>query len=63
MEQWQINYLKAMDYPYSPSAFKHCQYKFGKYLNYIRLAAFRHWTWKDSDEVEECMAEWFKGRI
>jgi hypothetical protein len=52
-----------MDYPYSPSAFKHCQYKFGKYLNYIRLAAFRHWTWKDSDEVEECMAEWFKGRI
>jgi hypothetical protein len=52
-----------MDYPYSPSAFKHCQCKFGKYLNYIRLAAFRHWTWKDSDEVEECMAEWFKGRI
>ena len=62
MTEEQLAKLKEMDIPYCPSAFRYNYFIFGRYINYMRLASFRDFKWKDSEYLEQTMGRnWTKG--
>lgn len=67
MTEEQIAYLREHDIPYSPSIFKWMQWRypersneshFKRYLSYLRLRAYRDFTWEDSERLEEGAKDW-----
>ena len=53
-----ISYLEAMDYPYYEKEWKRlvnrCENQrkvFGRYISIMRLASYKHFSFKDSDEL------------
>jgi len=53
MTHEQINFLFENNLPYSESLFIHVNKSFKRYQAILRLAAYKHLTWKDSDIIEE----------
>ena len=52
MTEIEKKYLKDNDIPYVPSVYEHYNGNFKKYLAYFRLAAYRNFTWTDSNELQ-----------
>ncbi len=53
MTHEQINFLFENNLPYSESLFIHVNQNFKRYQAILKLAAYKHLTWKDSDIIEE----------
>lgn len=53
MTREQINFLFGNNLPYSESLFIHVNQNFKKYQAILKLAAYKHLTWADSDIIEE----------
>lgn len=53
MTSEQINFLFENNLPYSESLFIHVNKSFKRYQAILRLAAYKHFTWRDSDIIEE----------
>lgn len=53
MTHEQIKFLFENNLPYSESLFIHVNQNFKRYQAILKLAAYKHLTWKDSDIIEE----------
>lgn len=53
MTHEQINFLFENNLPYSESLFIHVNKNFKRYQAILKLAAYKDFTWRDSDIIEE----------
>ena len=62
MTEEQVLELMELDLPFCPTAFQYCKGRFGLYKNYMRLASFRAFGFKDGALLEADMKKNWKGR-